>query len=475
MTDVSALQRQVTEAERIAARLAQLRARDYQPHTGQEPFHRSSERIRALFTGNRFGKSRAAAQECHWWACGNHPYQKTPSPPVRIRVVGDGFDYGIEKVLLPIFRTIIDPHLLKGGSWADAYSAGTHTLYYHNGSVIEFMSYKLNDLGRGAQMFAGVALDLVWHDEHSPFDIWQENLTRLIDRNGRAILTLTPILGKTWEHAEVYERWQNGEPGIACFIGAMTDNPYLPPEAVQTYLSAITDPQMREVREAGVWVALGGMVYAMWDPAVHVIPYDQSRVTEASKTVIIDPHPAKPTAVLWCGVGPRQDLFAYREYRAAKRISEICDDIRRLSESERIERFLIDPKWGWVNHAETGMSVHKTYIQHGIPVAAGSADKWGRIEQLRRALAVSPISRQAGFQVMQSCPRLAWEVSHKKFKPQSESMREGDRLATIDEDDDLLVCAEYFVMSNPLFVGDCGPIFQSSEPEVTSSGYYWLP
>ncbi len=452
MTDVRHLQWQLIEAERIAARLAQLQQWEYHPHPGQEAFHRSPARIRALFTGNRFGKTYAAAHECHWWAIGQHPYGATPPPPVRIRAVGDGFDYGVEKVLIPTFRELINPDYLKGGSWDSGYSAGTHTLHYANGSTIEFMSYKLKDLGRGAQMFAGVALDLIWHDEHSPFDIWQENLTRLVDRGGRAVITLTPILGKTWEHTEIYERWQRGEAGVECFTGAMSENPHLSPEAIEQYLQGITDPQLREVREQGVWVALGGMVYARWNPRVHVVPYDEARVRDATKYVIIDPHPAKPTAVLWCGVDPDGTMFAYREYRQAKLIPEICEDIRELSRGESILGYLIDPHWGWVNHAETGQSVHETYRKNRIPVKPASSDKWGRMEQMRVGLSAVPGTGKPIFTVMQSCPRLAWEFAHKKFKPQTAAMKAGDRLATIDEDDDLLTCAEYFVMAAPDYI-----------------------
>ena len=476
MSDLRSLQRRIIEAELIKARLTQLRSWDYEPHAGQEEFHRATAKIRALFTGNRFGKSRAAAQDCNWWALGNHPHQKTPRPPVRIRVVGDGYDYGVNKILLPIFRQVVDPEFLHGGTWDTAYTAGSHTLLYKNGSFIEFMSYKLKDLGRGAQMFAGVALDLVWHDEHSPFDIWQENMTRLIDRRGHAIITLTPILGKTWEHSEIYEAWQEGQPGIACFTGEMTDNPYLPPEAIAEYLASVKDPQMREVRKSGVWIALGGMVYAMWDKQAHFIPFDQQRVDRCTKSVIIDPHPSKPTAVLWCGVGPRQELFAYREYRAAKRIPAICDDIRRLSEREDIRRYLIDPKWGWINQQETGKSIHETYRENRIPVEPASKDKWGRIERMREMLEVSPSTGQANFEVMKTCPRLAWEFDHKKFKPQSDAARGSDRWETIDEDDDLLVCAEYFVRSNPAYVGakrserSMEPVYAGSEFKRSGMG-----
>ena len=104
MSDIHFLQQQVVEAERIAARLAQLKTLEYHPHPGQEAFHQSTTRIRGIYTGNRFGKSWAAAKECDWWATDRHPHRATRPVPCRIRVVGDGFDYGIKEIILPIFK-----------------------------------------------------------------------------------------------------------------------------------------------------------------------------------------------------------------------------------------------------------------------------------------------------------------------------------------------------------------------------------
>jgi len=424
---------------------------------GQKPFHKSEAAIRACFTGNRWGKSFAAAHECNWWCVGRHPYRGTPELPVRVRVLGDGYEYGVEKILLPIFKKIVDPRDLLGGSWEKAYSQKYHTLTYNTKSTIEFMSYKLADLGRGAQMFAGVSLDLLWPDEHCPEDVWIENTARVGDRPLSVIYTLTPKLGKTWEHEILFEPWMDGRGaslGIECFTGSIYENELLDKGSVDRFLMMIKDPSMRQVCETGEWIDLGGEVYPMWNPAFHYVPFDGERVRLATKTVVIDPHPSKPEAYLWCGVDGG-GMFAYREYKHQGTVQEGAEEIRRLSAEggEDIRRFLIDPHWGWKDK-ETNQSKAKLYIDNGIPVKpAWSGHDVDLISSMSEALSVSPTTQRARFEVMRTCPELKYEIEHNHYKTQTNSMEEGDRWVRVKAHDDLLICAEYFVKSKPYHLG----------------------
>ena len=433
----------------------------YIPSLFQRLFHESMKRVRGLFTANRVGKSTAAAHECDWIARGEHPYQETPDVPVRIRVLGDGYEHGIDKVLIPIFKSVCNPKYLQGGSWATAYAVGEHTLTYANGSTIEFMSYKLGDLGRGAQMFAGVELDLLWADEHCPPEVWAENQARIGKRALRSIVTLTPVLGKTWEYEEIWERWQRGEPGYECFTASIQDNPYLDQEAVAAFLGSIGDPNLRDVREHGTWINLGGAVYPMFERQWHLVPFDAKRVASATKTVLIDPHEsrAKGDHVLWCGVDQDQRMFCYREWIAKIPVTEIADGIRsRCSEDSRlnedIRRWFMDGAGIWWNvDQHTGMSVAQQYQDAGIPVQPASRDKQGGIKLMQTALEVSPSKRRATFEVMDTCPETAIQFEKYRWKPQTMAMTEADRWVTIDERDDLVTLARYYVQTNPRYMG----------------------
>ena len=183
-----------------------------------------------LFVTNDFivtHNTRMVAQEFLWYCTGTHPYKKTPHRAVNMRACADGWKVGVEGLLVPLFKKICDPDTLAGESWDKAYRQGDHTLTFKNGSMIQFMSYETADTGRGAQKFAGVPLDGFWHDEASPYSVWEENMARIVDRNGFAINTLTPVLGETWEYDGVYQRWQSGDPAFQCWTGSIYENELL--------------------------------------------------------------------------------------------------------------------------------------------------------------------------------------------------------------------------------------------------------
>lgn len=456
---------------------------NYRPHPGQLAFHKSTALIRAIFCANRWGKTVAGTKEFDWWATGKHPHRETPPVPTRQRLVADGFNDGIDKIVMPLFRDpmtirnadgnfqklqLVDPRDLLGGSWNQAYNGSKRTLTYANRSVIDFMSYSQKDLGRGVQKFGGVALDQVWNDEHGEHTIWEECTARIGGRPVYMMVTLTPIQGKTWEYDEIYERWEAGESGINCFGGLIQDNPHLDPGAVADFLSRIKDANRRAIRGRGAWIDLGGSVYGIWVLDIHFIPYDQERVDKATKSIIIDTHPSKPEAVVWCGISADNCKFAYREILADKPIAEVAQDIMRLSADEDIRHFLIDPHWGWTDK-DTGKSKIDRYREAGIPVQpAYNGPDNNLYERMRTELDFSPTMRRAGFAVMDTCPKLRWQFEHNKFKEQTDAMSESDRWVRIKRDDDLLICAEYYTMSNPTYRGSRASAHHKPHPGSTA-------
>ena len=428
----------------------------YKPFPHQDVVHQSQAKVRAVFAGNQSGKSYMAAQDDVWLATGRHPYRQWWEPPVKIRVVADGFKEMVEGFLEPLYKSIIHPKYLVDGSWEKSYSRGDHLLTLVNGSEIQFMSFRQGEQGQGPQKFAAVQLHRVRFEEQGSKDIWDESMLRLARYNGDAMICYTPVRGKgSWYYDGIYEPWQRGErPDVECFTGWSTDdNLSIPREAIESTFAGM-DAQTVRIRRHGEWIDLGGGVYPMFRRDVHFVPFDVERVKKCTPTVIIDPHPSKATAVLWCGVGADERMFAYREYRAKKTIAEICDDIRRLSNEYRedVRRFFIDPHWGWEN-TEIGKSYQQLFHDNGIPVQAASKEKWSGIEQMRELLVPSPTANRAMFEVMDTCERLAWEFEHYSFKEQTPAQASRDRLATDDVDDDLVTCARYFVQTNPRFQG----------------------
>jgi hypothetical protein len=57
------------------------------------------------------------------------------------------------------------------------------------------------------------------------------------------------------------------------------------------------------------------------------------------------------------------------------------------------------------------------------------------------------------FEVMASCPITAKQFEKYSWKPQTLAAKQGDRWTTIDDFDDLVTCARYYVQTNPRYQG----------------------
>lgn len=427
--------------------------RRYVPHKKQAEIHSSEARIRFAVTGNRFGKTDLLVNEALRWAEGKNPWRKTPEPPVNIRYYIDGYEGPHwTDVTRPKFQRWLNP-VEWGGEFDDIYRRGERLLVHPNGSMIRFLSYNLADMTRATQVYGGAAVHLHILDEHGQVGVYREAGARFgVDVNPEFLIGYTPLLGTAcWEYSELWERWQRGEPGFECFTGTIWDNPYLDAEAVEAYLRTLP-PEERDIREAGLWKQIGGSVYGVFDRETNVIPFDPRIVAGLTKTVIIDPHPSKPTAVLWCGIGADNRRYAYREMLLRAPVPEVADAIRSNSAGETIRRFVIDKHWGWEN-TDLGKSIHQMYIDAGIkPLLPGYEKIPPRIERVRQ-LFDTPGVGKSGLCVMDSCPTLIRQIERNQFKPQTQAMTESDRWVRIADDDDLVVCLEYYSMSDDVYVG----------------------
>lgn len=178
----------LAEKLRIQAREPNLLA--YVPHAKQELFHRSLAKIKLYIGGNRSGKTHGGVVEDIYRLKGIHPYRKVPEGPVRGRAVCVDFRQGINEILIPKFRQLIPPSLLIGGSWDRSYNTTEKKLTCSNRSTLEFMTYE-----QSTDAFAGTSRHFIHYDEEPPKPIYNECQARLIDTDGDAYLTMTPLLG----------------------------------------------------------------------------------------------------------------------------------------------------------------------------------------------------------------------------------------------------------------------------------------
>jgi phage terminase large subunit-like protein len=321
----------------------------------QKKFHASTKRLRLVLGGNRSGKSVAGVWEAITFALGYNPYKPDFFIPMPQDVVICSKTSKTMKMYINDYvfqflpRRQIKNIVRQKGDILDF-------VELNNGSRITFMSYD-----QGRERFQGFSANAVHFDEEPPEDIFHECMVRLIDTQGHAWLTMTPLLGLTWVYHDLYLNPDN-DPEFEAYEWNMQDNACLAPGEVDRILSKFPD-EVREARSGGKFLGMAGIVYP-WlarDEAYSkpfAIPSHWQRVR------VIDPSAAGVTACLWIAIDTQNNLWCYREYYARDRnVSEHCDWIRNLSGNEAYAMDIIDSA-AMETNKEIGKTTYQLYVDH---------------------------------------------------------------------------------------------------------------
>lgn len=387
----------------------------YTPHPKQKRFHSSDSRIRLYIGGNRSGKTTGGIVEDVWWLTRSHPYQRIPDRPIAGRIISVDFLNGIEKIIKPQLKQWVPPSALRGGSWFSAYEASSRTLYLENGSFVELMSYD-QDLDK----FAGTSRDFVHFDEEPPESIYTENMARLIDRKGRAWITMTPVEGMTWIYDTVYEKGIMGEAGVSVIEVDMAENPYLDQEEVNIFLNSL-DEDERNARGHGKFVQMGGLVYKQFNPQIHVVdPIDFKEFINRNKYkqyMSLDHGFNNPTSVHWHAANQDNEVITFDEHYQSHQIVEYHAGIihTKNKEHRRIPDINIcDPALEQRNGV-TGTSIITEYAIRGVGFIVGNNDVMTGVAKVNQYLAIGPEGRPS-WHITRNCVNLIREISRLRWK-----------------------------------------------------------
>lgn len=286
-------------------------------HAKQKAATACMKAIRALFWGNRVGKTEWGGQETTRYAVADHPYREL-IPPYEIWAACPSYevqeDTNQKKLLAYLPPSQIDSTVYLRDKIIKK-------IRLKNGNVISFKSYD-----QGREKFQGTGKRLIWFDEEPPHDIWEECFVRVeAGQQLDVILTMTAIKGMTWVYDEIYLATNN--PDLYVSEAGWDDNPWLT-EGQKVQMSRGLSASALKVRREGKFVKRVGLVCAWWDRSKHVRHYDS---LDRSWTwyEILDGGFSDPAAWLLIGVDNDNNVHVVAGYRkkqlSAERIKGLRD------------------------------------------------------------------------------------------------------------------------------------------------------
>ena len=252
---------------------------------GQKQFHQSVAPVRGASGGNQAGKTIGCCIEGLIFATGQvpekmkswYPAEKLPPADLKvrmIRVVGENWEDGILKNVLPTWQKWVPREWLKDGDWKKSYQGEQAILTLYDPAtkqpcaVIDFMS---NVQPVGA--FQGPRCDMIIYDEEPRWDIYKENLARFATAGKlNVVFGMTPTRGISWVRQELVDKFQDAEGRpVEWFKISTVVNPKANLATVALMVEQLSYQEKR-MRLLGEFVSLSGLVYGgVWARAWHLI------------------------------------------------------------------------------------------------------------------------------------------------------------------------------------------------------------
>lgn len=282
--------------------------------------------IRALFWGNRVGKTDWGGQETARFFCKTEPIYTDVYKPG-----GDDTPIFIYKELLPSFRPHYPVNGWVGSPSFDLQRDGPqkkleayippkeidHIEYLRSniwkevtlkdGSKLGFKSYE-----QSREKWQSAGMDWIWFDEEPPYDIWEEASVR--EEAGhtlRIIITMTAIKGMTWVYDKLYSNTGNRD--IFISEAGWDDNPWLT-EKQKSRMGSNLTPEALKVRREGKFVKRVGLICNWFTRTTHVKHY-----AELDKSWdwyrVCDGGFSDPFAYLLIGIDHQGDINIVKGFR----------------------------------------------------------------------------------------------------------------------------------------------------------------
>lgn len=426
----------------------------FRPHAKQTFFYSSAEyHYRYCRTGNRFGKSEMGACEDVAFALGYRPWLGEDDPlrslgipphPTKGLIITTDWDKSTEVFtaqtpgdekdnikdtsgklvsLGKLFKYI--PKTALGQCTRNHSGAIDRILVRHvsgGWSSIHLdtvKSYKQNPLGQESSVW-----DWVHVDEPIPEGMWKAVARGLIDRDGRAWFTCTPLTEPWIDSLFIPDLQDQSRDAVNVasgdfwmMTGTTDDNPHNTPEAIERYMQQLTDDE-RECRRTGVPTAYAGLVYKEFKWNEHVLRQAPKGWIDwahppADHTLrfAIDYHPRKPHAVLFIATSPLDVHYVYAEIWLSCLMDDLFTTIKTvLHGGEPTVPALIDPLADTQDRV-TGVTPLDRLLQLGLPLIPATKDPSNGILAVKAILAARDRVGQPTIFFNPSLKRTLFEIS----------------------------------------------------------------
>lgn len=381
----------------------------YVPYPKQRRFHLANTPTRAIFGGNRTGKTTCGGVDFLFHVTGIYPdwYPedlRIPGPVIG-RIIAKDFQKGVGEVIIPFLEEWLDNSLVAR---KQRNPLGIPVKWIlKNGSVFDILTHE-----QTTEQFEGWRGHIAWFDEPPPRDKYIATLRGLVDFHGRNWLTLTPLT-QPWIYDNIYTKADNKS--IFVETVDIRENPYLSEDAIKEFERNLTEDE-KEARLHGRFLHLTGLIYKEFSPDFNIC--EPVKVQKHwTRYFCIDPHERMPTACLWLAVDPDDKHWVYDElWLGDMSIEEIARAIL-TQEGDMSPHFrFIDPHNDKDHNLAGGFNIRKELMKYGIFCQRANSDPSLGKSRIKHALKAhfSKVSKQfmPQLRVSRTCLQTIYEFQH---------------------------------------------------------------
>ena len=433
----------------------------YEPYEKQLRFHTATTPTRAIFGGNRSGKTTCGGMELLFHITGIYPKwypeDQKLELPVKGRVVAKDFQKGVGEVIVPFLEEWLDMSLVKKKYRNPIGIPVKWTL--RNGSQFDILTHEQN-----TEQFEGWKGYVAWFDEPPPRDKYIATLRGLVDYRGRNWLTLTPLT-QPWIYDEIYI---NKDPKRVFTVTTdIRDNPYLSEDAVREFEKNLTDEEI-EARMHGRFLHLSGLIFKEFTDFTHVCEPPQVR-EGWTRYFCIDPHPRTPVACLWLAVDPYGNHWVYDElWLKDMDIEQVAHAIHAQEGNLPPQVRFIDPAMDKDNELAGGFNTRRELMKYGVYCQRANTDtSHSRVKQALKLKYVHKYGTEVPqLRISRRCQHTIYEFQHYIWGERKHSAGMTEKNQPKKANDHFMDCLRYIYNAGPRYIAP------DEDEEVVYEGEY---